>query len=76
MKLKEEHQRLEKSCEEIIIFNQRLQTVGLCTRAIHQKDKARIKDLEYKLASMTIKNVGPTEESINNDAYPKIRKLS
>ncbi|XP_071559771.1 uncharacterized protein [Temnothorax nylanderi] len=75
-KLKEEHQHLQKSCEEIITFNQRLQTVGLCTHAIHQKNKAKIKDLEHKLASMTINNAGPMEESVNYDAHPKIGKLS
>ncbi|XP_011169392.1 uncharacterized protein LOC105202521 [Solenopsis invicta] len=74
-KLTEEHQFLQKSCEQIIILNQRLQTVGLCTHAIHQKDKAKIKDLEYMLASMTVRNAGSAEESmesVNYGAHPKI----
>ncbi|XP_011635086.1 uncharacterized protein LOC105425838 [Pogonomyrmex barbatus] len=77
-KLKEEHQYLQKSCEEIIRFNQRLQTVSLCTHAIHHKDKARIKALEYMLASTSIGNAGTVEKFVDYDAhpYPKIKKLS
>ncbi|XP_032685714.1 uncharacterized protein LOC116850943 [Odontomachus brunneus] len=36
-KLAQEHQHLTKSCEAMISFNQRLQTVCLCTHAIHKK---------------------------------------
>lgn len=75
-KLKEEHRYLQKSCEEIVTLNQRLQTVGLCTHAIHQKDKAKIKDLEGMLASMTVRNAGSAEESLSYDAHPKIGKSS
>ncbi|KYN02413.1 hypothetical protein ALC62_06793 [Cyphomyrmex costatus] len=74
-KFKEEHQYLQRSCEEIIILNQRLQTVGLCTHAIHQKDKAKIKELEHMLASMMIRNTGSAQEFVNYDAHSKIRKL-
>ncbi|EGI66876.1 PREDICTED: early endosome antigen 1-like isoform X1 [Acromyrmex echinatior] len=70
-KLKEEHRYLQKSCEDTIILNQRLQTVGLCTHAIHQKDKAKIKELEHMLASMMIRNTGSAQESVNYDAHSK-----
>ncbi|XP_012530637.1 uncharacterized protein LOC105833439 [Monomorium pharaonis] len=75
-KLKEEHQYLQKFCEQIISLNQRLQAVGLCTHAIHQKDKTRIKDLECMLASMTIRNADSAEESKNYGTYAKIGKSS
>ncbi|XP_011860981.1 PREDICTED: uncharacterized protein LOC105558083 [Vollenhovia emeryi] len=75
-KLKDEHQHLQKSCKEIIIFNQRLQTVGLCAHAIHQKNQAKINDLEHKLASTTVKNADPAEESVNHRAHPSIGQLS
>ncbi|XP_011688969.1 PREDICTED: uncharacterized protein LOC105450705 [Wasmannia auropunctata] len=67
-RLREEHRQLQKSCEETVVFNQRLQTVGLCTHAIHQKDKAKIRDLEYMLASMAVRNAGSAEESASYDA--------
>ncbi|KAL6445210.1 hypothetical protein ACFW04_002230 [Cataglyphis niger] len=56
-KLSQEHQNLKKSCEAIICLNQRLQIVDMCTHAIHKKNEAKIKDLEYMLASMSDKNV-------------------
>ncbi|KMR04886.1 kinesin-related protein 4-like protein [Lasius niger] len=60
-KLSQEHQHLQKSCEAVIDLNQRLQIVGLCTHAIHQKNEAKIKNLEYMLASMSDKNVEFTD---------------
>nr|XP_012224785.1 PREDICTED: uncharacterized protein LOC105673601 isoform X2 [Linepithema humile] len=75
VKLKEEHQHLQKSCEAVIHFNRRLQTVGLCAYAIHQKDKAKIKDLLCMLASMSVKNIEFVEKFINCDIHPEIKKL-
>ncbi|XP_029163518.1 early endosome antigen 1-like [Nylanderia fulva] len=54
-KLSQEQQHLQKSCEAVVDLNQRLQIVGLCTHAIHQKNEAKIKNLESMLASMSSK---------------------
>ncbi|XP_020298505.1 uncharacterized protein LOC109862778 [Pseudomyrmex gracilis] len=56
VKLKQEHQHLQKSCEQVISLNHRLQAAGMCTHAIHEKNKAQIKDLEYMLASISVGN--------------------
>ncbi|XP_072755364.1 uncharacterized protein [Anoplolepis gracilipes] len=70
-KLSQEHQNLQKSCEAIICLNQRLQIMGMCTHAIHQKSEAKIKDLEYMLASMSVKNEEFTEKLVKYDVCPK-----
>ncbi|XP_014473956.1 PREDICTED: uncharacterized protein LOC106744061 [Dinoponera quadriceps] len=50
-KLAQEHRWLVKSCEAIVSLNQRLQTVGLCTYVIHEKDTTKINNLERMLVS-------------------------
>lgn len=69
MKLEEEHQHLQKSCEAVIHFNKRLQTVGLCAYTIHKRDKAKIKDLLCMLASMSVTNTEFVEKFINGDIH-------
>lgn len=63
-KLSQEHQNLQKSCEAIIGLNQRLQILDMCTHAIHKKNEAKIKDLEYMLASMSVRNVEFTDKLV------------
>lgn len=45
--------------------------MGMCTHAIHQKSEAKIKDLEYMLASMSVKNEEFTEKLVKYDVCPK-----
>ncbi|XP_070165404.1 nucleoprotein TPR-like [Polyergus mexicanus] len=70
-KLSQEHQNLQKSCEAIIGLNQRLQILDMCTHAIHKKNEAKIKDLEYMLASMSVRNVEFTEKPVKYNVCPE-----
>ncbi|XP_029676522.1 early endosome antigen 1-like [Formica exsecta] len=70
-KLSQEHQNLQKSCEAIIGLNQRLQILDMCTHAIHKKNEAKIKDLEYMLASMSVRNVEFTEKLVKYNVCPE-----
>lgn len=68
-KLSQEQRNLQKSCEAVISLNQRLQIMGMCTHAIHQKNETKIKDLEYMLASMSVKNAEFTDKFVKNDIH-------
>lgn len=70
-KLSQEQQNLQKSCEAIISLNQRLQVIGMCTHAIHRKNETKIKDLEYMLASMSVRNAEFTDKLVKYDVHPE-----
>ncbi|KOX67342.1 hypothetical protein WN51_08249 [Melipona quadrifasciata] len=73
VKLGKEQEYLLDSSKAIILLNKRLQTFGLCSHAINQRNKARERDLQRKLIASFINK--STKLSSNDALHPEIENL-
>ncbi|XP_017877229.1 uncharacterized protein LOC108623315 [Ceratina calcarata] len=69
-KLSKEQKYLMDSAMNVIQFNKRLQTYGLCSYAINKKYKEEIKHLQNKLLALS-----PCETSNQSQLHPEIENL-
>ncbi|XP_043513620.1 uncharacterized protein LOC122530594 [Frieseomelitta varia] len=73
VRLGKEQEYLLNSGKAIILLNKRLQTFGLCSHAINQRNKARERDLQRKLIASSINE--STRLSSNDALHPEIENL-
>lgn len=72
-KLSKEQKYLTESAKAIIQLNKRLQTFGLCFHAIHQKDRAELKNLQHRLTVLMMNESIQTAN--NNKLHPELDNL-
>ncbi|KAK9303198.1 hypothetical protein QLX08_004979 [Tetragonisca angustula] len=73
VRLGKEQEYLLDSGKAIILLNKRLQTFGLCSHAINQRNKGRERDLQRKLIASSINE--STRLSSNDALHPEIENL-
>lgn len=73
VKILKEHKYLVESTKSIIQLNKRLQTFGLCSHAINEKNRKEIKDLQMKLIAFSINELKSV--STIDKLHPEIETL-